>query len=121
MQTASFDYPYDIDHRGRTAATDYGDHVRDMLEQLLMTDPGERVNRPDFGGGLRQLVFAPNSPELAATLSFTLRAAIQLWLGDVVEIEALEVEALDSRLIISLTYLLRETGDRRSDVLERPL
>jgi len=121
MQAASFDYPYDIDHRGRTAATDYGDHVRDMIEQLLMTDPGERVNRPDFGGGLRQLVFAPNSPELAATLGFTLRAAIQLWLGDVLEIQALDVEAQESKLVISLTYVIRDTGEQRSDILERPL
>jgi hypothetical protein len=118
---ASFDYPYGIDHRGRTAATSSEDHVRDMIEQLLLTEPGERVNRPDFGGGLRQLVFAPNSPELAATLTFSLRAALQLWLGDVISVEELTVTADDSKLSISITYTLRENGVQATTALERPL
>ena len=62
-----------------------------MIEQLLFTNPGERVNRPDFGSGLLQLVFAPNSPELAAALQFTLQAALERWLGDVIEVRELEV------------------------------
>ena len=57
-----------------------------MIEQMLFTNPGERVNRPDFGSGLMQLVFAPNSPELAAALEFTLQAALDRWLGDVIEV-----------------------------------
>lgn len=117
----SFDFPFHIDHRGRTAAVDYSGHVRDMIEQLLLTEPGERVNRPDFGGGLRQLVFAPNSPELAATLSYTLRAALQLWLGDVVEIADLEVSAQDARLAVALDYTIRETGEQRRELVEQPL
>ena len=67
----NIDFPFHFDGRGRTAATGDDDHVRDMIEQLLFTSPGERVNRPDFGSGLLQLVFAPNSPELAAALQFT--------------------------------------------------
>ena len=116
-----FDFPFHIDHRGRTAATDNPGHIRDMIEQLLLTEPGERVNRPDFGGGLRQLVFAPNSPELAATLSYTLRAALQLWLGDLVEIADLEVAADDSRLSVALDYVIRETGERQQDLVEQAL
>ncbi|HEY2325614.1 MAG TPA: GPW/gp25 family protein, partial [Thermoanaerobaculia bacterium] len=61
-------YPFQLDSRGRTAGCDDARHVRDMLEQLLFTNAGERVNRPDFGSGLQQLIFAPNSPELAAAL-----------------------------------------------------
>ena len=108
---ALIDFPFHVGRLGRTASTDYSDHVRDMIEQLLLTEPGERVNRPDFGGGVRQLVFAPNSPELAGTLMFTLRAAMQQWLGDVVEVEELDVRADDSRLIIDLRYRLRETDE----------
>ena len=73
----NIDFPFHFDGRGRTAATDDDDHIRDMIEQLLFTSPGERVNRPDFGSGLLQMVFAPNSPELAAALQFTTQAALQ--------------------------------------------
>ena len=64
----NIDYPFHFDSRGRTAATDDDDHIRDMIEQFLFTNPGERVNRPNFGSGLMQLVFAPNSNEFAASL-----------------------------------------------------
>src|SRR6267142_540510 len=97
------DFPYHFDGRGRTASTDRDDHVRDMIEQLLFTNPGERVNRPDFGSGLLQLVFAPNSPELATTVQFTLQAALQKWLGDVILVRSLNVNAVDSTLTVALS------------------
>lgn len=115
----NIDYPFHFDSRGRTASTDDSDHVRDMIEQLLFTSPGERVNRPDFGSGLMQMVFAPNSPELAAALQFTLQAALDRWLGDVVEVRALEVSSVDSRLKVDLTYALRRTGETRTETFER--
>jgi hypothetical protein len=105
----NIDYPFHIDGRGRTALTDDDDHIRDMLEQLIFTSPGERVNRPDFGSGILQLIFAPNSPELAATLQFTLQAAIQRWLGDVIELQSLEVQSDNSKLTIDLKYVVRRT------------
>src|SRR5205085_6580706 len=82
----NIDYPLHFDNRGRTASTGLYDHVRDMIEQLLLTSPGDRVNRPDFGSGLLQMVFAPNRVEIAATLQFTLQAAIERWLGNVIEL-----------------------------------
>lgn len=100
-------FPFQFDSRGRTATTDDNDHIRDMLEQLLFTNPGERVNQPDFGSGLLQLVFAPNSPELAATVQFTLQAAIQRWLGDVISLNDLQVQSVDSTLTINLSYVIR--------------
>ena len=103
------DFPLHFDGRGRTAVTDDNDHIRDMIEQVLFTNPGERVNRPDFGSGLLQLVFAPNSPELAATLQFTLQAALQRWLGDVIQVQSLQVESQDSKLSITVQYLVRRT------------
>ncbi len=107
----NIDYPFHFDERGRTAATNGDAHIRDLIEQLLFTNPGERVNRPDFGSGLMQLIFAPNSPELAAALQYTLQAALQQWLGDLIELQALEVESDDSRLTVVVQYIVRRTQE----------
>lgn len=115
----NIDFPFAFDPRGRTATTGDAAHIRDMIEQLLFTDPGERVNRPDFGSGLRQLVFAPNSPELAAALQFTMQGALQRWLGDLIEVEALEVTSEDATLRITLVYTIRRTGEQRTDEFVR--
>ena len=115
----NIDYPFRFDNRGRTAECDDEKHVHDMLEQLLFTNPGERVNRPEFGSGLMQLVFAPNSPELAAALQFTMRAAVQQWLGDVLDLQALDVTADDAVLRINISYTLRRTGQSLTATIER--
>ena len=109
----NIDYPFHFDSRGRTATTSDDDHIRDMCEQFLFTNAGERVNRPDFGSGLLQMIFAPNSPELAATLQFTVQAGLQRWLGDVIEVQALEVTSEDATLRVNLKYLVRRTQDAR--------
>jgi uncharacterized protein len=114
-------FPYHFDSRGRTALADRDDHVREMIEQLIFTNPGERVNRPDFGSGLLQLVFAPNSPELAATVQFTLQAALQRWLGDVIEVKVLDVSSNDSTLRIAITYVVRASGSELSAVFTRAI
>jgi hypothetical protein len=111
----NIDFPYHFDGRGRTAATDDNDHIRDMIEQLLFTSPGERVNRPDFGSGLLQMVFAPNSPELAAALQYTTQAALQRYLGDVIDLQTLEVTAQDSTLSVVVKYVVKATGDARTE------
>lgn len=115
----NIDYPFHFDDKGRTAATNDNDHIRDMIEELLFTNPGERVNRPDFGTGLMQMVFAPNSPELAAALQFTLQAALDRWLGDVIEVRNLEVASQDATLTIDLTYAQRKTGETRHETFSR--
>ncbi|MFD8495100.1 GPW/gp25 family protein [Amycolatopsis sp. NPDC059657] len=112
-------FPFRADGRGRTADTGYDDHVRDMIEQLLFTSPGERVMRPDFGCGLLDLVFAPNSPEFASALQLSIQASLQRWLGDVIDIEALEVVSEDNVLRVHLGYVVRPTGTRRADTFER--
>ena len=108
------DFPFHFDQRGRTATTSDDDHIRDMIEQLLFTNPGERVNRPDFGSGLLQMVFAPNSPELAAALQFTAQAALQRYLGDIIELQLLEVTAQDSTLNVVVQYLVKLTGQSQT-------
>jgi len=115
----NIDFPFHFDSRGRTASTDDDDHIRDMIEQLIFTSPGERVNRPDFGSGLMQMVFAPNSPELAAALQFTLQAALDRWLGDVIEVRGLNVESRDAALTVNLSYAVRRTGEIRQDTFTR--
>ena len=114
-------FPYHFDSRGRTALAERDDHVRDMIEQLIFTNPGERVNRPDFGNGLLQLVFAPNIPELAATVQFTLQAALQRWLGNVIEVSRLEVTSADSTLRIDITYIVRDSGQEQTATFTRGL
>jgi len=113
------DFPFHVDGRGRTAATGYEDHVRDLIEQLLFTAPGERVNRPDLGSGLLQLVFAPNSDELASTTQFLVQGALQQWLGDLIQVEAVRVENIDSTLRVTVQYLIRQTQTRQTAHLSR--
>jgi len=111
----NIDFPFHFDARGGTAATSDDDHVRDLIEQFLFTSPGERVNRPDFGSGLAQLVFAPNSAELAAALQFTIQAGLQRWLGDVIDPQKVEVTNVDSTLSVFIQYVVRNTGVQRTD------
>lgn len=111
----NIDFPFHFDGRGRTAATNDDDHIRDMIEQLLFTSPGERVNRPDFGSGLLQVVFAPNSPELTAALQYTTQAALQRYLGDLIDLQSLEVTAQDSTLGAVVKYVVKRTGDARTE------
>jgi phage baseplate assembly protein W len=106
------DFPYRFDARGRTAGTDEADHIRDLIEQVLFTSPGERVMRPDFGSGLLQLVFAPNSEVLAATTQVLVQSVLQRWLGELIVVEGVRVEAVESTLRVIVQYVIRRTGTR---------
>jgi phage baseplate assembly protein W len=112
-------YPYHFDSLGRTATTDDTTHIRDMIEQLLFTAPGERVNQPDFGSGLLQMVFAPNSNELAAALQFTTQAAIQRFLGDLIDLQQLNVNASDATLNVTVQYIIRSTQQSQTNTFVR--
>ncbi|MGB0091580.1 MAG: GPW/gp25 family protein [Solirubrobacteraceae bacterium] len=113
-------FPYHLDRRGQTATASDDDHIRHMLEQLLFTSPGERVNRPDFGCGLRDLVFGPNSPEVAAALQVTIGSAIQRWLGDLIAVTSLAVTAHESELDVELGYQIRATGQAGQAAVSLP-
>lgn len=114
-------YPLRIDGRGRTATASEDEHIRQLIEQLLFTSPGERVNRPDFGTGIMQLVFAPNSPELATATEFMIQGALQQWLGDVVQVEAVDVTSQESTLRITVQYIIRRNRQRAVAQFERSL
>jgi uncharacterized protein len=113
------DYPFHFQGSGRTATTDDTDHIRDMLEQLLFTNPGERVNRPTFGSGLLGRIFEPNSPEQAAVLQATMQATVLQELGDLIELQTLEVTSEEETLRIIVNYVIRETGEPRTDSIGR--
>lgn len=107
------DYPLRFNDRGHTSDTSENDHIRDLIEQVLFTTPGERVNRPTFGSGLLQLVFAPNSDTLAAATQVTVQSALQQWLGDLILVEAVEVTTEDATLQVTVRYLVRRTQQRQ--------
>lgn len=109
------DFPFHFDSRGGTATTGENDHIRDLIEQFLFTNAGERVNRPDFGSGLLNRVFEPNSPELATALQFTLQAGLQRWLGDLIEVRQLDVHSREGTLGVDVVYALRRDGATRRD------
>ncbi len=116
---SDIDYPYHFSGQGRTASIDYESHIRDLIEQVIFTSPGERVNRPTFGSGILQLVFAPNSVELAGTTQFLVQSSLQEWLGDLIQVSAVEVESIEERLNVTVRYLIRRTQQERVDQFSR--
>ena len=114
-------YPYSFDHRGRTAETADERHIRDLIEQVLFTAPGERVMNPTFGSGVAQLVFAPNSVELAGATHMLLQAALQRWLGELITLQSVSVEAADAALNITIAYAIRGTDQLQVQTFQRPL
>jgi phage baseplate assembly protein W len=116
MDNEYLDYPYTIDGRGRTAATGENDHIRDMIEQVLFTNPGERVNRPDFGCGLKRLLFMPNSQPLAAATQMLVKGSLQKWLENEIQVELVEIDAQDEILNVKVVYINRTDGQRRVDL-----
>jgi uncharacterized protein len=97
-------FPYQFDGRGRTQEASLADYLNQLVEQVLFTSPGERVNLPDFGSGLLQLPFAPNSMELAAATQFSVQAALQKWLGSSVKVQSVTASAQESTLTVTVTY-----------------
>jgi phage baseplate assembly protein W len=106
----NLDFPYHFDRSGRTADTDEAGHVRDLIEQVLFTAPGERVMRPDFGSGVAQLVFALNSVEVAGATQMLVQGALQKWLGEKIAVLEVRTEPIDSQLIVTVRYQMLRDG-----------
>jgi uncharacterized protein len=115
------EYPYGFDVRGHTAATSGDEHIRDLIEQLLFTDAGERVNRPDFGTGLTQLLFAGNSDELVTATGVLVSSALQQHLGDLIQVENVTVAGDDSALSVLVQYVVTVNRQRQVARFSRPL
>jgi phage baseplate assembly protein W len=121
MAETRIDFPLHVDGRGRAAGTTNDDHLRDLIEQVLFTSPGERVNRPTFGAGVLRLVFAPNSPELATATQMLVQGALQQQLSDVIQLEGVEVSADDSTLVVTVRYRGRQSQQRHVDHFSRTI
>jgi hypothetical protein len=116
-------FPYRIDGRGRTREAlrneDYDEYIKGLIEQVLFTAPGERVMRPDFGSGLRRLLFAGNSPEMAATTQMLAQSALQQSLGHLIVVESVVIEAVDSALHVEVVYSVIRTQKRQEITFQR--
>jgi uncharacterized protein len=113
------DYPFHIDDKGRVAEASEDNHIQDLIEQVLFTSPGERVNRPDFGSGIMQLVFGKNNPELAVATQFLVQGALEQWLGDIIDIESVDATAVKSvsegdSLQVIVKYTVRRTNEPKT-------
>jgi uncharacterized protein len=114
------DFPWAVDGRGRTAAADHDDHVRDLIEQVLFTTPGERVMRPDFGSGLLAMVFEPGGAEVAAAAQYLVQGSLERELSEVITLESVEVDALDAALVVTVSYVVRRTQARHVATFRSP-
>lgn len=117
----NIDYPFHFSRQGRTESTADPDHIRDMVEQLLFTTPGERVNRPDFGSGLLQMVFEPNSAEVGSALQHLVQSNLNQYLGDLIELEEVAVNSQEATLTVTVRYVIRRTQERRTEEFGRSL
>ncbi len=114
-------YPYRFAPLGSTAESADEAHIRDLIEQVLFTIPGERVMRPDFGCGVAQLVFAPNSVELASATQMLIQSALQQWLGELITVVGVSVEADDATLAVTVRYSIRRTDQLQTQTFQRSI
>lgn len=113
------DFPYHVDGRGRTAGSDADDHLRDLIEQVLFTAPGERVMRPGFGSGLLGLAFEPGGPELVAATQHLVQGALQQELGHLIAVESVEVAQDEGTLSVAVSYVALRTQERATASFSR--
>ncbi len=121
MPDLYLDFPIHLDSRGGFALTGVDDHIRDMIYQVLFTSPGERVNRPDFGCGLLQLVFMPNSDVIASAVQFMVQGALSRWLSDVISVRWVRIECQDERLVVDVSYTRRDSGQTLQERFDMPI
>ena len=114
-------YPYRFSALGRTADTDDETHVRDLIEQVLFTSPGERVMLPDFGSGVNQLIFAPNSVQLAGATQMLVQGALQQWLSELIAVQAVAVDADEATLTVTVQYTLLSSDQLQVQTFQRSL
>ena len=106
-------YPLSITDEGLVATASYSQHIEQLIEQVLFTTPGERVNLPDFGTGITQLIFNPGNAEMVSATQFLIQGALQQWLGNLIQVQAVQVFAEDSTLNVTIQYIVRQTKQPR--------
>jgi len=116
QQQRYLDYPYSVSGSGIPNTTMTDDHLRDLILQVLFTNPGERVNLPEFGVGVQRLVFAPNSDALRLSTQFLITTNLQRWLGDRINVEQVDVSSepgFEEAVTIEIVYTIRMTQQRQ--------
>lgn len=104
-------FPVRFDGRGRTALVDDESYLRGLVELVLFTTPGERVNRPDFGSGIHALVFEPAGDTLSQSTQALVQGALQQWLGHLILVDRVEITVVEGRLDVAVDYRpVRTTG-----------
>lgn len=114
MDQTSFGFPFQIDESGRVVFLTGDDNIRAKIIQVLFTSPGERVNMPEFGCGLKELVFDPNNYVLAATTEFSIRQSLDRWVGDDILVETVDVVSDEENLIINIVYVRKDTLEQQA-------
>jgi len=114
MSRTDYAYPFVIDPvSGQAGQAPYATHVDQMIRQILLTTPGERADLPQFGCGLRQLLFAPNSDALQATTQLLIQRSLNLWLGNQITLQGVTVGPGPggdySQIVVQIAYVLLET------------
>ncbi len=117
LEPRLLDYPYAVSGTGAPNTTGPEDHLRDLILQVLFTNPGERVNLPEFGVGVQQLVFAPNSDTLRTSAQFLISTNLQRWLGDRIDVSQVTVSSepgFEETVSIEIFYTTKSTQQRQS-------
>lgn len=114
-------FPYRIQFSGATATVDLSTYVAQLVRLVLQTDPGERINRPTFGGGLKQLVFAGTNPQMLAATETLIHGTLMQWLGDVITIRTLSVRADDATVQVTLIYVISHTQQSVTQTVSQEL
>ncbi len=113
-EKTTFGFPFAVNEAGRISATGGNDAIRGKIIQVLFTAPGERVNLPEFGCGLFNLVFEPSNAILAAAMEFTVGQALARWLGDDILIDGVDVDSSDETVTIEVVYTKKEDLSRQA-------
>jgi phage baseplate assembly protein W len=119
--TRSLFFPFQVGDLSAPKTANRTQAIRQQLDQLLFTVPGERVNRPDFGCGVQKLVFGPASPQAARTAEYTIKVNIQKFLGTLITADAVQVTTDDATLFIDILYTVKATNEERAETFRRPL
>jgi phage baseplate assembly protein W len=99
-------FPYQFDEEFKTKVGQSPRNIRELIEQVIFVAPQERLNRPDFGVGILQYIFAPNSEYAAETLEGDIESALTLWLSEILVVEDVTVRAEESTLFVRVSYRL---------------
>lgn len=116
-----YNFPFRISANGHTTSTDNESHIRQLIEQVLFTSQGERVNRPDFGSGLNGIVFSPNSDELVIATQFLVQGSLQRWLGDLINVDFVQIKNIDSTLFINIKYTIHKNRAQQTAQFTREI